>query len=973
MSLVTILVVTAFTLLDKVPIAFATYLGGIGVYSFSLPSTILMEIPTLAVVSHRIGLAILANVFVFAAGCLLKRSRRKISSVYANCCFLAAVVGVSVVCYPIVLESLNQQQHRNWADAHKVNNSIFPGDLLKIEGQVVIDPGKRLFLDITMQLQLPESDISDEILFSFNPGMQIKALSVDGRETAFEFERGLLAVKKQLTEDTPDVLLICLKAEGIPDARFAYLDQAISFQHDWNVGSTLTRGLGHQSSLFHRKYVALMPSTKWLPSLGVAVHEDLTERQPKDFFNIDLSVTVPNSWSIAAPHKSIVNSDRDFRHYKVSSEIPLTEVVLIAAEFARRGLDVEGVNMELLLHKKHEHKLDFLSEYVSEIENSLEKLFRELEANGLPYPLTELTLVEIPTSLRTYGGGWEMGSVLSAPGIVMMRELSLPTVKMRQYLDRSLLHIDETQRPPIVVGSLGSFFSHDQFGGDIFREGARNLIQNWTKATGLGANAIECIVNELAFQSLTVERYIAHQAPAPSFSAYNVRNSKVQGFVQKQLLVPSRYRLIDEYSDLATQIFEDSPDSWQDLQTSLASLDFKKNPEAASKILRMKCTGIAGMLYHSLGRSAITDFLGKMRTQFQCGSYSLQEIEQISKDLGVSELAHLVDWVTKPELPGFLVRAESVSRVSAQQRSGYFETSILVRNDENISGAVSLNLARGESGIHFFTNNSPPKTYFIPAKTTYRIRLASSFLPSAVRINTFLSLNQGSLTVLLPSIVESGQVDQIKTEIEIVNDEWESLTSIVVDDLDDHFTLHASKNREDSAILDFFSSIRQRQGTTDDIGLPRYIENDPLPPIWSRVKLEGAFGKYRRTAAIGVPAFGEIRASFGSSLTEAGKWQLDFHMPVNPQVVRLLNRGFQNWITSSRLPRTMYKQGVYDIRIVKSDEIVEFEFDASEGILGWNRLGTYPMDASYVEVQVSNRTDGAVVYADAIRWTKESN
>ena len=69
----------------------------------------------------------------------------------------------------------------------------------------------------------------------------------------------------------------------------------------------------------------------------------------------------------------------------------------------------------------------------------------------------------------------------------------------------------------------------------------------------------------------------------------------------------------------------------------------------------------------------------------------------------------------------------------------------------------------------------------------------------------------------------------------------------------------------------------------------------------------------------------------------------------------------------------MHKQGDYDIRIVQSDETMEVEFAASNGSLGWNRLGTFDLAGSKVEVQVSNKSGGSVVYADAIRWTKESS
>lgn len=969
--LVSSLVTIIHFISQNASLAITSFLGTVGVHSSSLPSSILSEPFNLGLALNRLGLIGLALVMVFLAACAMKRSQPKLSAGHGACCLFVVALGTSCVSYPLVFESYRHQQHQSWVKAHEESNSNSYGDLLAVSGQVEIDPGKRLSLNITLQVQLSEADIQDRIIFSFNPGMQIKKLSVDGRETTFEFENGLLAVETTQAASTQEKLQIHLVAEGVPNARFAYLDEAIDLQHDWNVNSTFTRALGHESSLFRRQYVALMSASKWLPMLGVAVNEDLTEDRPRDFFDVDLTVAVPNSWTIAAPDKTLLRSDQNKHHYRVSPKVPLSNVTLIAAEFVTRGFDVDGVNVELLLHKNHEHRLDYLAEYASEVQFLLQELFSYLNRSGVSYPLNVLSLVEIPSSLRTYGGISEMGSELVAPGLLMLRELSLPTVKLHLVLDSILATRVGQLRLDIAIAILGTFFSSDQLGGDIFREGARSLVENWTQPTGTGSSAINCILNELAFGSLEVKRYVV-QPPEPSFSVYNIRHTKTQGFIQNQVLVPSRNLLIDQYSDLANQVFENSPDSWQMLQTSLASLDFRQDPEMSSKILRLKCAGISNMLFESLGRSTITEFMGELRSRYGGRSYTLDDIVGISRDLGIPELSYLADWIEKPDLPGFLIKPESIVQVSDQRGYEHYETSLLFRNDQDIAGAISLNLTQGASGMHLVTSSWRFPTYFIPANTTHRFRLTSRFPPSAIRINTFVSLNQGSLFVVLPPSDDSGHVYEMGKEIEVVNDEWETLDGIVVDDLDDQFKLQEVEKGSENELFDFLSFSRYHQRALD-FGLPRYIENDPLPPTWSRVKLEGAFGKYRRTAAIGVSGLKEIRASFSSSLPKNGKWQLDFHMPVNPYVVKHLNSSVRNWITSNRSARTMHKQGVYDIRIVQSDETMAVEFDASNGTLGWNRLGTFDLEDSKVEVQVSNKSDGSVVYADAIRWTQESS
>lgn len=44
------------------------------------------------------------------------------------------------------------------------------------------------------------------------------------------------------------------------------------------------------------------------------------------------------------------------------------------------------------------------------------------------------------------------------------------------------------------------------------------------------------------------------------------------------------------------------------------------------------------------------------------------------------------------------------------------------------------------------------------------------------------------------------------------------------------------------------------------------------------------------------------------------------------------------------------------------------EFDGSGAAGGWHKLGEFDLESPRVSVVVSNRTDGDIVIADAIRW-----
>jgi hypothetical protein len=60
--------------------------------------------------------------------------------------------------------------------------------------------------------------------------------------------------------------------------------------------------------------------------------------------------------------------------------------------------------------------------------------------------------------------------------------------------------------------------------------------------------------------------------------------------------------------------------------------------------------------------------------------------------------------------------------------------------------------------------------------------------------------------------------------------------------------------------------------------------------------------------------------------------------------------------------------GKWKIEIAHGSGREAVDFDTAAGSVGWNSLGTFDLEAGEVRVELSDRTDAAVVFADAIRW-----
>jgi hypothetical protein len=84
-----------------------------------------------------------------------------------------------------------------------------------------------------------------------------------------------------------------------------------------------------------------------------------------------------------------------------------------------------------------------------------------------------------------------------------------------------------------------------------------------------------------------------------------------------------------------------------------------------------------------------------------------------------------------------------------------------------------------------------------------------------------------------------------------------------------------------------------------------------------------------------------------ASIPAAGRWELELHLPQFTDLDR----------------------GTWNLEIVTADGREPVTFNAAVGNLGWNLVGEFDLPAGEVSVELSDRTDGRFVIADAIAWS----
>ena len=843
-----------------------------------------------------------------------------------------AVAGIGGVIWSVLLSSEDVRLRETWLAVHTAAKRVdgrIP-DIDRVKGVVRVIPGEVLAIDLDLDLRPP---LNQQLLFSLNPGMDVEQIRLEGKKVVYLHANGLLMIDVPKSIHPTSAVTISLRASGIPDARFAYLDSAV----DWRLKPRTNRIglLGTEAGIYDKRYVALLPGLCWLPKPGTNV-DHVSSR---DFFTADLAVEVPENWWVAGPsdrREDFEEHGTVWRRFRFFTSAVVPEIALIAAPFRRRATQVAGVKVELLVHPAHTGNVELLSEAAgSAIVNRVEELLNKAARMGLNYPYSGLTLVEAPSILQGYGGGSRMESVLaSSPGVFLFKEHGLPNARLE-----GILGNNEDRSANDVVRYIESYFDYDYTDGRLLPGLAHNLVSNQMGVAGSGAVALDYLLRELAVKVL-------QETPiyrVTSFSAHAFDYDVSFGAAISQTFVGLHRRSL--YPVLATSRPDLERSSvWQlALNTSLRDdLHFHDDPQQATYALMRRGGALARGIVDSMGRKRAADLLAELRERYVGRHIRFEEFVATAKDVG-DDVGFVEAWINSAQAPGFQVSPATVVRVNDDIGSSTHHVRLHVRNTEPAPGLVRIG-----TSMFSLQGNDPVA---IPGNTSVLIGTVLPDAPKQLYLLPYLSLNRNALKLELHTDVEARDGGVFQGTLPSA---WRPPpeAGIVVDDLDLGFSLrHEVSARGSFRILRGLLRTRQKDHERE---LAEYATRQG---DWARLEFPSAWGRHYRTVAWALPGNGGNRVVFDAQLSERGLWELEYYLP-DRHVPGAFGAFFGGL-------------GTFDMTLVKSDgDDVTIEFDGATARVGWNSLGRYLIGPGPTSLVVSNRTSGELTVADATRWLR---
>lgn len=881
------------------------------------------RLPDAQIFLHRGSMLVLAAALVVLAAALHKRpdgGSRGRRLVFGTVMAAFAAAGVGTVALHCI-DGVGLRE--SWLAAHEAAASE-PLPLVEhMDAEVDIVPGEELHVRVDMELNMP-TDLR-RLLFSFNPGLEVTEVFLDDEPTSFRHESGLLIVEPPRPLQTDERVVLTVRASGIPDSDFAYLDSAVDWRHESSGNAILW--LGTAGGIFEKRYVALMPDLRWLPVPGPNLDDAARTHSP----TLDLTVHVPAGWLVAGPGRREVLGNGRFR---ISSGAPVPQVGLFAARFERRAMEVAGIELELLLHPPHLRNLGFFASAGEDIRSRLKEIFDVAARFGIPYPYGGFTVVEVPAHLREYGGGHWLDTRMVLPGLLLLKEHGFPYANIWLF--------DDPDRFPIANRNawkaqwLETTFSNPFRSDSALRGLARNLVTYQTTPMGPGARALDYVGEELARELLSM-----YPIRGPTIYTAHIGNvdagfgATVVQMIGDLTTEDTGWTGFSQYGFSQVSVWERA------LGTSVAEMDLEHDPRKAIGAFALRGNAVARSIIDGLGRERTAALLAELRSRD--GSYDARDFARAGAATGGDIKQLIGDWLNDVALPGFVASRALVERV-ADDADGKprYEIRVHVHNDEPVPGLVRLSL-----GILLQSARSEPVR--VEGNTTMEIRMVTAEPPEVLWLEPYLALNRTPFRIDI-DVIDEQRIAAREPFVGTRPSTWAPPVpqGIVIDDLDPGFS---TVLRREAKRLggDVATSAFPREF---DRGLPTWTRT---PGEWSRATIPTTWGKYRHTTAGALAGDGEQVAVFAADLPSPGRWQLDYHMP---------NR--------YGLGQTYYPSfgtlGSFNMTVVADGTETPVVFDGATAEIGWNKLGEYDFAETEVRLEITSQTDGEMVIADAIRW-----
>lgn len=775
----------------------------------------------------------------------------------------------------------------------------------------------------------------DTLLFSLNPSLKISTIQIDGQNVEYYRNLHLLFIPNQ-TLPAGSSKTIEFSYSGSINENTHFLDIHPD-EYDDNLSMELFRA-HKRFAYITPNFVCLTSESLWYPLAGVTYATNKPAYQNVNFAQFSVSVSTKENLVAISQGESI--SDKNGK-FKFSNTDPLPKVSLLIGNYQKKSLNVDSIEYSIYTIKGN----DYYAEQFKELGDTLPSIIRELkneyEASiGLGFGFNRLSLAEVPLNITIDRHIYSNVSDAVQPEIIF-------------YPEKGVL-MDETdftrrkKRAERQMKSNNEQVSDVELQSRIFKRFVRaNLMASPTEWFEFGELMDRYTFSLIPYYYSFITSLESHSWP--------ILNSATEVYLLNRYLnyMPQNtwyFRSISNNEKINLELQQASLSMI--LSEGKRQIDKEKNafnPLVMNDIVLAKGNQLFSILRSRFNEKIFDELLNGLIAENQRQIWSFSEFDSLVVNNFNSSIASEVEnWYTSTSLPGFIISNLQTHKVLDGDYTKY-QVRASISNPTSVDGIVEVSVFLGGNTRSFSSEEPRQPDHFqriyIPAQSAKEFGVVFNSEP--IRMNIFTGVSENLPNTIafdlsgFDELRRSAKLDGVAKIPFFDSDIKEN--EFVVDNEDEGFEI--VQEIEES----YLKSIIKNNATNEYKYTGIHVWSPPNE--WKPVLESGFYGKYVRSGYYTASGDGSRYAKWTPNLPQGAYYDIYCHTAkVNVYWGRNKRKSNYNY-------RVYHDDGVDDITL--TDE----ELDS-----GWNYLGTYYISPENAKVELTNKSVGRIIFADAIKW-----
>ena len=806
-------------------------------------------------------------------------------------------------------------------------------------------------LNVKADMTVRPKEDESILVFSLNPGFQVKSISAAGHEVNLERLKHLIVIKFSGTLPADEPVKLTMEYGGIADERICYLD----ITEEKRIKNTKVLSMLNvpKRYLFQdSEFTMLTPESYWYPRPGVAFSNESPEWEMSYFTGFNVNVT-PNPGKRPLS-QGLCTVNADSTQYTFTPESSLPSVTLLIGDYSPKSMMVDSTLYTVWELGQWDDKFAVFDSISDTLPNFIRSTRRSMEYQAdMKYPFKRFSIVEVPVNFTSYKRVWTSAYEQLQPEMVLVHERGC---------DMRVFQFENQKR------MYGNGRNRRRGGGDMSEKEV--LVNVFTSAISFMMQQGSFSGNNRGGQfTMTQTDNPYYYRPLFYNFRYNIYSSDW----------PMAKRMVESITNTNTN----NGGEWLRRMNGLSEdekalilmgkYDFNRimsDPEwedLADNALALKTKDFFAPVSAVMGYEAMLDSITAKTREKEFSNVSFDSIlEWLQTFSGVSLQEKIDAWDEPVRLACYKIGNPQMTTVTTDTADIY-QAEIAFENISDYPGYVTVEY------VFYETENAgdedKPKRMVIrvDAHETRRIVTHWFNTPSMITVNTMLSSN-------LPH------------DVRLDNSNWSSYTGteltpegvytlrtgvdntlpgeIIVDNEDKElFTL--SRPVRTGYLSKWIDKSREKKNEFIYEGFSDWRTYT----LWTLVTDQNLYGDYIRSAYIISSGDGSQYARWSVPLTDAGVYDVYFY--ASPDMYNNDNRN-RRWNNNNNWNNNNGRRVTNDYNF----EIEQFNMQDRVSLSmwradeGWNLLGTFRFEADTVNVSLNNRSGVRVIVADAVRFVK---